>query len=435
MRSLSDTIVAPITALGGAVALVRISGPRALDVAQAVANAASPSGSAQVKRVRYTTNDDGLATFFPDGKSFTGEPTVELSCHGSQASVEALVSVCIESGARPAEPGEFSYRAFMNGKMDLSQAEGVRDTVAAQTELQLKQANLMRDGKFRNEVRIVRETCIAQLAAIDASTDFSEEIGEVDLPKASSELCLAEARLKALLSSVESARAIRDGVTVAIVGRPNVGKSSLLNAVSGRDRAIVTDIPGTTRDTLEEVVNVHGVVVRFIDTAGLREALDMVERLGVERSFEALENAHHVWFVYDSSTGWTPEDEALCRAIQGSATYIANKIDLDSTSIDLKEGAIPVSAVTGAGIADLLLALVPFTEGSEVPLPNQRQAPLLARALEAVTAAKETFCGPIPTAVAATELMAAIRILGEITGETASPDMIERVFHDFCIGK
>lgn len=410
-----------------------------------------PFKAGHARHVHYVTGDDGLATAFEEGHSYTGEQTLELSVHGSPVSVQALIEACLGAGARMAEPGEFTYRAFMNGRLDLSRAEGVRDTVRAQTDAQLRQANLLREGGLRAEVSDLRETLVGVLAAVEASTDFSEEIGDVDSEAALERLSSVKDKLDNLYISSKSARIVREGLTVAIIGRPNAGKSSLLNAIVGADRAIVTPVPGTTRDTLEETVCVHGVPVRLIDTAGLRETQDTVEMLGVQRSKDALANADQVWYVFDATVGWGSEDASALAEVDRPTTLVANKCDLLDPSRDLatastlagpdtgKGRLVSVSAVTGDGIAGLLGSLVALETGgpseSPVALPNRRHAPLLQEAAVAVQEAIETLTRQVPDDLAVVHLRAAVRSLGEITGETAAPDIIERVFHDFCIGK
>ncbi len=428
----SDTIVAPITAVGGAVAVVRVSGPMAWEVASKVF---SPWPSPVVPRSAlygvYDHGDDGLANPFAEGHSYTEEESVELSVHGSPASVGALIESCIAAGARMAEPGEFTLRAFMNGRIDLTQAEGVRDTVNAATDSQLRQANLLRDGALRDQVRAIRNDVEGILASVEASTDFSEEVGELDRSQALHLCSDVRADLLRLLDGAMAARVIREGVSIAIVGLPNAGKSSLLNAVLGADRAIVTEFPGTTRDTVEERVSLGGLLVRLIDTAGLRTTADPVESFGVERSRFALENADVVWYVYDASVGWTPEDEEAWRTIERPAIGVANKSDLAAG-----DRGIEVSSILGTGIPVLTDATLGVIGANEKgALVNARHAPLLQEALCAIDRVAVTLTNRVPDDLAAVDLQAAIRALGEVTGETTPPDIIDRIFRNFCIGK
>ncbi len=434
--SVDEAIVAPITAVGGAVAVVRVSGRGAWRVASGVfAPWPDPVVARRALYGRFVHGDDGLALPFAEGQSYTGEEAVELSVHGSPASVRALLEACRAAGARPAEPGEFTLRAFMNGRMDLTQAEAVRDTVEAQTDAQLRHANLLREGALRDRVRAVRDEAVGVLAAVEASTDFSEEVGDLDRPAARARLARARTRLAELLATADAGRLLRQGATIAIVGLPNAGKSSLLNAVVGAERAIVTPIPGTTRDTVEEVVEIGGLPCRLIDTAGLRETDDEVERLGVARSVQALASADLVWHVFDLGQGWTAEDQAL--TTDRPTLCIGNKADLPAAAGLLPEGALSVSALTGGGIEDLLRETARKFDhaASAGPTVAPRHSPVLAEADRALAGAEETLSQPVPDDLAAVELRQAVRLLGEVTGETTPPDVIERVFRDFCIGK
>lgn len=429
----TDTIVAPITAMGGAVALVRLSGDQSWAIGQAVFKGSKTEFKPRIATYgQFITGDDGLLTPFANSASYTGEPSIEMSVHGSPASVQALIDACIKQGARIADPGEFTLRAFLNGKIDLTQAEGVRDTVEAQTKTQLRQANLLREGNLREQINAVRDRLIGVLAAIEASTDFSEEVGDLDTAKSLAQLETASVEITRLLETAESARIARHGITIAILGLPNAGKSSLLNAVLKSDRAMVTDIPGTTRDTIEECVSINGLYCRLIDTAGIRETNDPLEILGIQRTKQAIQNADIAWYVYDSQKGWQQKDEEAAKAIHSKVAIIANKCDLSHNN----DKGISVSATTGEGLADLLSTVSDSTKNTSIPpLINQRHTPLLEEANQAVERSVLTISSDTPDDLAVVDLQAATRLLGEITGETTPPDVIDRIFHDFCIGK
>ncbi len=429
MHALTDTIVAPITAVGGAVAVLRLSGSNAWRIAQAVSGATPIPGGARY--VRYRHGDDGIATLFAKGRSYTGEEVAEISCHGSAVSVRTLVESCIGAGARPAMPGEFTLRAFMNGRLDLTQAEGVRDTVEALTGAQLRQASLLRSGALLREIRALRERLIGSIASIEASVDFSDEVGELDREALAAQIAVVESEVAALLGSAAGARLVREGLTVAIIGRPNAGKSSLFNRVLRSDRAIVTAQPGTTRDTLRETIEHEGMAVTLLDTAGLRPASDEVERIGVARSMESAQGADVVWHVFDATQGPDGGDGDL--ATQRPTILVANKSDLLADGVRSKAG-IPVSALTGDGIPALLRATVGTVE-SGPGLVNSRHRPLLEEAALALRDASQGIADGVPDDLAAVCLHSAVRCLGEITGEAASPDILQRVFQDFCIGK
>lgn len=430
MASHFDTIVAPITGAGAAaVATIRLSGPEAWQVASAVFSPWAPE-PLKATYGRYRHGDDGIALPFSEGHSYTGDESVELSIHGSTASVRNLMESCIRAGARMAEPGEFTQRAFLNGRIDLTQAEAVRDTIDARTDAQLRLANLQREGLLRRRVSAMTHSIGKVLAAVEASVDFSEEIGELDRPSAIASLDAISTEIAELLATASISRILRQGLRVAIVGPPNAGKSSLLNAILGSERAIVTEIPGTTRDFVEEQIEVEGFPVVLIDTAGLRESKDRIESLGIQRSRAIAAGADHVWFVYDATTGPTADDKALVASF-ASATLVANKCDLTPP-----DQGIAVSARTGEGISELLMAL-PIDQDiahREVAV-NPRHSALLEQTRQSLDVAMATLRSNRPTDLVSVLLQDSIQALGQITGETASPDMISRIFADFCIGK
>ncbi|MBX7133209.1 MAG: tRNA uridine-5-carboxymethylaminomethyl(34) synthesis GTPase MnmE [Fimbriimonadaceae bacterium] len=434
-----DTIVAPITGPSrGAVAIVRLSGDEAWRIGRVVfPSLPLEPESHRVVYGHYVHGDDGLALPFAEGHSYTGEESVELSLHGSPASVRLLIEACIAAGARLAEPGEFTIRAFMNGRIDLIQAEAVRDTVESLTDAQLQAANLLREGKLSRKVRTIRDLLLTSLATLEAHVDFEEEIGPLDRDQLTQAMTEAVNRLDRLLATARSGAILREGLRIAIVGRPNAGKSSLMNHLLGRDRAIVTAIPGTTRDTLEETVDLGGVPCVLIDTAGLRATNDEVESMGVERTVASVKSVHAVWFLYDGTQGWTREDQALLDGLEiepERLLKIANKADLVETH---GEG-MWISALTGTGcqgLAEWVQDQAEITEVGDLVAINARHEPLLREARSALTQALDTLTHGGPDDLITVGLSAAIRHLGEITGETASEDMIDRIFHDFCIGK
>ncbi len=429
MKPFFDTIVAPITGPGpAAVAVVRLSGPEAWMVASEVFG--SWPLVVEPRKATYghfVHGDDGLVLPFEEGHSFTGEQTVEMSIHGSRASVRGLVDSCLKLGARMAEPGEFTHRAFLNGRIDLTQAEAVRETVDSQTERQLKLANLIRDGALRRRVDAIRDGVVKLLVAVEASTDFSEEIGELDQAATDADLASLIQELERLLQTSTTGWVVRNGLRIAIVGPPNAGKSSLLNALLGADRAIVTAIPGTTRDYVEEMADFDGLPVVLIDTAGLRDSQDEVEALGIQRSRAQAAAADLIWYVYDASIGLFEGDLLGFE----TAVRIGNKCDLGRLG-----NGLFVSALTREGLDQLVRStLERFDSTVDVPLVNVRQRDLLASAREALLSARTTLASNSPDDLLAVDFRDAAESLGEITGETATPDVIERIFHDFCIGK
>lgn len=434
--SLTETIVAPITALGGAVAVIRVSGPDSAGVGRQVFRGFPHS--AEPRRCYYgefLNGDDGLGVMFEEGASFTGEQSIEFSVHGSAASVDSLVRACLDAGCRMAEPGEFTLRAFMNGRIDLSQAEGVRAAVEASTAQQVKMAGRLRAGDLRGEVGAIREACLAVLASVEAHTDFSEELGDFDCDGGLQSVQAAKVLVDRLLSTQPIARLRWNGASLAIIGLPNAGKSSLLNILLGEERAIVTPIAGTTRDTVEETVVIGTIPVRIVDTAGLRETPDTVESIGVERAKAAAKSADLVLYVYDVSAGWSAEDELLLADLQGEVVLVANKLDLG----DAGGHGIRVSCLTREGLVRLTSQIEERLGGDRLEADGylvDRHYELLGRVREILVEVETTFGGSeLPVDLASVHLRQAIRLLGEITGETASADLVSEIFSRFCLGK
>ena len=433
----SDTIVAPITASGkGAVALVRLSGPDAHRFAFQIC----PNAGGEMRHAYYTNIqtqgaklDDGICTLFDENASFTGEYVAEISCHGSPHIVAEIVQESIRLGARFARSGEFTERAFLSGTMDLSQAEAVREAVESVTAMQARRSGLVRSGLLFERITEIEESIGRAIASIEAVVDFSDEVGELDRVATLSTIAEASAKVQALLAGVPVSRLLRNGLRVALVGRPNVGKSSLLNALLGVDRAIVTDIPGTTRDTIEEAASIRGYPVVLTDTAGLRNTDDTVEALGVQRSRAAIEAADVVLLVFEAPAGITADDRVVAESIGREVTWVANKSDLGSFDGE----AIPASAIEAGGVdalADSIAAR--FESAPEEPLANDRHEPDLVAALEACLKASETLTNQsVPVDLACVDLYEALDRLGRITGRSAPDEVIQRVFAEFCIGK
>lgn len=429
---LDDAIVAPITGLTrAAVAVIRVSGPEAWRIASELM--VSPPGVIESHRAYYgrlVGVEDGIVLFFAEGRSYTGQESAEISVHGSPASVRLVVEQCVRAGARRAEPGEFTWRAFANGRIDLTQAESVRDTIEAETDAQLAVAKIGRYGGLKEQVQLAVRFLMSVLASAEAHVDFSEEIGEPDLGAWRRQLSSAHAIVNRLESSAHAGQILRRGLRIAIVGRPNAGKSSLLNALLRSDRAIVSSTPGTTRDFIEEKAEIGGLPCVLIDTAGLRETGDEIEAEGVQRAREAILGADFVWYVFDAAAGWTPEDEDLLRETGSNALVLATKSDLATA-----DRGLSVSSLTRAGLEELqkwVRDQAPPLDSA--PIRERHEEPL-ARAEGAIRLAEDAIENDLPYDLIATALREAIDGLGEITGETASADMIERIFADFCIGK
>jgi len=428
-----DTIAAPITGPGpAAVAIVRLSGGEAWSIGERLFDRwPDPVRPLVVTYGRFFHGDDGFVVPFEAGRSYTGDQTVEMHLHGSSESVRQMLGAAFALGARPAEPGEFTLRAFLNGRIDLTQAEAVRDTVEAVTKTQLRAANRARSGGLRQRLEGLSDRLIGVLAAIEASVDFSEEVGPLDRVSAVAKLGEIGSELEEMIRRAAAGRILREGYRIAIVGLPNAGKSSLLNALLGADRSIVTEVPGTTRDYVEERADFDGIPVVLIDTAGLRETDDVVEKIGVDRARTLAADANEIWYLYDAAKGWTDADESTRANLDGEVVLLANKSDIAGDP-----RGFPISARTGLGLPDLI-ARTKTRAGleEEAPYVNDRQRSGLTAALAGVQSAMEVLRSPRPDDLASVSLREALHAIGQVTGETASPDMVERIFRDFCIGK
>ena len=448
-----DTITAICTGAGGAIAIVRLSGPESLQCASKTWATRAAKGLSRENARRmilgHSSFDDGetvLAVYMPGPHSYTGEDVVELHCHGGAAAPKRLLEAVIRSGARMAAPGEFTRRAFINGRMDLTQAEAVADLIASKSASALSLAERQASGVLGKAVKAIRESLLDALAEIESRLDFPEE----DIPwRPAAELAkgIASCEEKAakLLKSRLDGTVLREGVRLVIAGRPNVGKSSLLNALLGFDRAIVSATPGTTRDTIEESASLRGIPVRLTDTAGLRESHDEIESLGVERSRKSLSGAEAVLWLLDASSETPGEEVAHMRENlpKGlSAIAIWNKADLRKGDAPLPETEIPsvlVSATTGEGLQQLLDLFAKTVWGSESHAEPEmavsaRHSSLLEEAIPALADTRMEIEAE-HWELAASSLRSAIRNLGEITGEDATLDVLDSIFSRFCIGK
>ena len=447
-ESILDTIAALATPLGrSAIALVRVSGDRARDVLSRLAPHAGAFPPRRPRLVLLTDSegepiDEGIATLFAAPSSFTGEDVAEISVHGSPVVVERLLRAVVAAGARPARPGEFTERAFRLGKMDLVRAEAIRDLIDSRTEAAARASVRRMEGALSTRLEGAREDLLSAAASLTATIDFSEDVGEAVDPEAVARLSSARDALARLSASYDTGRLLSAGCRVAILGRPNAGKSTLFNALLGTARAIVTDVPGTTRDALEATVDVRGVPVELVDTAGLRETDDRVERIGVARAREEGERAAAVLYVFDAAEGWSEEDRAALAAFNGKpVAVVANKIDR------LPEGAeIPNAALALCGLAPdagaRLHALVGRTVAADVTsdfdsevLGTLRQRDLVDRARSAAAGAIDALGRGDSPEYAATHVEAALAALADVFGETTSQDVLDRIFSTFCIGK
>ncbi len=445
-----DTIVAPATPVGrSAIALVRLSGPESARILRALAPGLPAEPRLRPRRPYLATLRDSageaidsvLLTFFAGPASVTGEDVAELSVHGSPAVVERVLQAAVAAGARPARPGEFTERAFRSGKIDLVRAEAVRDLIDAKTATAARFSARRLEGGLSRRLDAVREDLLFAAAALSAAVDFSEDVGtEVD-SSALSRLESAERELGRLAATYRTGRLLSGGCRVAILGRPNAGKSTLFNALVGSARAIVTDIPGTTRDALEALVDVRGIPVTLVDTAGLRESEEPVEKLGVARAREEAVRADAILYVFDASAGFSAEDaSALARVAEKPRILVANKTDRTPAG-PLPEDASPLCGLSpdaGARLSELLAVVIAGdirTEETSEVLGSLRQRDLIDRAREA---AAQTFSalerGDSPE-YAVTHCPAALDALADVTGETTTEDVLARLFSTFCVGK
>jgi len=446
----NDTIAA-VCSGPGAVGVLRISGDAAREVAERVF-----SGKLNTpRRMVYgafldagkTVIDRGLAVWFEAPHSYTGEDVVELHCHGSAVAMATILESCFFAGARAAKPGEFTRRAFLAGKMDLTQAEAVVDLIEAETVSAAKSAAAQLSGEIGRGIQGLRSKLLDIAATFSAFVDYpDEEIEELGLPETARELDDVAGKLFALSASYAQGRILKDGVKTALLGRPNAGKSSLLNALVGYDRSIVTETAGTTRDTVEESALLGDVRLRLVDTAGMRETEDAIEREGVERSISAAEQADLLLCIFDGSRPWSDEDGRVLTAARGKcAVAVVNKSDLKQ-EMDLEnlaefgENLVKISTKDRTGFDTLVDTVSRILAVKTMPcdgslITNARHAAAVKDAAERVTHAVQALRDGLTPDVAVGEVEAAIMLLGEVTGETANDAVLTRIFERFCVGK
>lgn len=452
-----DTIVAISTATGeGAIGIVRLSGPQALCIANALFAPSRKGRALSSHRMRHgyivappgsERVDEVLCCYMAAPNTYTRQDVVEIYCHGGVAPQRRVLALCIAQGARLARPGEFTYRAFMSGRIDLAQAEAALDVIRAKTEHAERIAVEHLQGSLSRRVGILRERILALACHMEAWLDFPEEdIAPSSQAQIMSELGALKDELEALSRGYEQGRLYREGVRAAIVGKPNVGKSSLLNALLDIERAIVTELPGTTRDVIEEYLDIEGLPIRIMDTAGLREAHDLAEKEGVRRSLAALEGADLALAVFDISAPLSMEDREVLERIRGrNAVVVLNKCDLGEHAGELLEHAegmptVRMSAKTAQGLDELRAAILSAclkghgNVGDAVLVTNLRhKAALEASALSIARTLAALEAEPLE--IAAFELRQAMDKLGEIVGEISTDEVLENIFSQFCIGK
>jgi len=443
-----NTVVALSTPRGrGALAVIRLSGPQAISIVQQMARVdsfeARHATLSQLRTADEEILDQVLVSCFPSPHSLTGEDVVEISCHGSPAIVRRIIDTTLALGAVLAGPGEFTLRALSNGKINLAQAEAIRDLIAAQTEAAVKQAARQLNGELSNALDPFKEKLIEVIVLLESALEFVEDdLPAPQLNQIEQTLRLVAAGVDQLSASYSAGRLLRDGARVAITGRPNVGKSSLFNSLVRSERAIVTDVPGTTRDTLSESIDIGGVPVLLTDTAGLRETSDNIETLGIERTHRAMSDADLVLLVIDGSSEVGPEDRDLLERTADSAPLVVvNKCDLPSFARCVPEvDAINVSARTGEGLPALHDAILSRlnsagTGDGSLLITNARHYDLLCSAKRELDLGRACLVDRRSEELVLAPLHNALRLLGQITGETTTEDILSEIFATFCIGK
>ena len=477
-----DTICAPATVPGtGAISVIRVSGPEALTIADKVISCRkgniSEAAGYTIKFGTVSDNsgavlDEVLASVFRAPYSYTGENSVEISCHASSYIVSSLMQLLYEAGARAAEPGEFTQRAFLNGKMDLAQAEAVADVIASQNAASHRIAFKQMKGGFSSELRSMRGELLELVSLMELELDFSEEEVEfADRTRLDSLLEKIIAHVSRLIDSFRLGNAIKTGVPVAIAGATNTGKSTLLNALLGEDRAIVSDIHGTTRDTIEETLNIDGILFRFIDTAGLRETDEVVEKIGIERTFKKISEASIVIAMVDLTRDFTSTFETIREIVEKVdfetqilifllnktdisevnknviiENYIVSAIDDKVNTFDYTENPknrakiIRTSAKFGTGITELRKYLADsqrdlLTDSDTTLVTNQRHAQALSDARTSLLRVREGLASGLPTDLASQDIREAIYHIGSIVGEISTDEVLGNIFANFCIGK
>ena len=457
----NDSIVALSTPPGrSGIGVIRLSGPDSLPILRKMIDSESLDPQPNLLTLRNIIDpfsgeilDQALVCFFKAPQSFTGEDVVEFHCHGSPILLRTIIDLLLRLDARLAEPGEFSLRAVMNGRLQLTEAEAIRDLIDAQTEAAAKQATRQLKGEISHRLQPTKEGLLRIIVRLESSLEFVEddwpEVEQEDIERA---LQILRIELRLLAETFGKGRLLHDGLTVALVGRPNVGKSSLFNMLLGHGRAIVTEIPGTTRDTIAEPIAVDGVPISLIDTAGIRAAADRIESMGVDRTRRAAADADLLIVVVDGSEPLSDEDSLVFEDVANKLHIVAiNKSDLSTFSPaviskdvgkvdDHRVTTVSVSALTEAGLADLRAAILkPFVNGTGVSegllITNARHHDLLLRCVEAIQSSEELVRNRASEELILVGLHNTLRYLGEITGETTTDDILGQIFATFCIGK
>ncbi len=459
---LDDTIAAIATAPGiGGIGIIRVSGPEACDVVNRIFHSKQsvPLGDRQTRTIHYghivhpktgKTLDEVIVVLMKGPHSYTAEDVVEIQCHGGFVSVREILKVLLSEGVRQAEEGEFTKRAFLNGRIDLTQAEAIIDIIDAKTEQSLEVAVNQLDGTLSKYIRALRDELIAMIAHLEVTIDYPEEdIEEVSAQEVRTGLEPILEKMDTLLATAQRGKLLRDGVMVSIIGRPNAGKSSLMNALLREDRAIVTNIPGTTRDSIEEFLTIQGIPVRLIDTAGIRETEDIVESMGVEKARQYLDKADIVVLVIDGSKPLEPEEQELLQLIANRPSIIfLNKADQmqcimkeEIAALGTFTEIVTISAAQGEGMDEMAKVITSLVQGGSVQasheamLSNVRHITLMEQAKSSLDQSILAIDSGMPIDLIVTDIRAAWELLGDITGESLRESMVDELFKRFCLGK
>ena len=457
---MNTTIAAISTAVSASgIGIIRISGPEAMDVISRIYR--SKGGKKKIKEVPTHTIhygyiydgeeivDEVLVMVMPAPKTFTGEDTVEIDCHGGVYAMNRVLETVLKNGAKIAGPGEFTKRAFLNGRLDLSQAEAVMDVIQAKNEYALKSSMSQLKGSVQKTIKEIRSDLIYEIAFIESALDDPEHISLEGYPQKLHGIVEKEQKsIEELLKTSTDGKIIREGIETVIVGKPNAGKSSLLNLLVGENKAIVTDIEGTTRDILEEYITLHGITLKIVDTAGIRETEDVVEKIGVSRAREVAKGADLVLYVVDSSTPLDENDEEIIEMLKDrkaivlyNKTDLASAVSMEALKEKINHPLIPISAKEETGIAQLADTIKSmFFSGKisfndEVYITNARHKEALEEAADSLAMVKQSIEDGMPEDFFSIDLMAAYGSLGKITGEEVGEDLVNEIFSKFCMGK
>ena len=455
-----STIVSIATAPGiGGIGIIRMSGEKTFEIIEKIFKPKNPQKIEDIKgySIKYGNIIDGeeiidevLVSYFKAPKSYTTEDMCEINSHGGNIVEKKILEICLKNGAELAEPGEFTKRAFLNGRIDLAQAESVIDVINAKSEKEMQSGIKQLEGFLSKEIKQIKQEILDVLVNVDVTIDYPEyDVPEVQENEIGKMLESIDIKLKKLEKSFDNGKIIKEGIKTAIIGKPNAGKSSLLNAILKENRAIVTNIEGTTRDTIEEFVTINGIPLKIIDTAGIREAKDEVERIGITKSIKEAEEADLIIAIFDSSKELTNEDQEILKMIENKKVIILlNKMDLDSVVkenderlIKVTKNILKISALNKEGIENIYEKISEMFNLNEINLDNNilitnvRHKNIISKAIENVKKSNEALKMNMPIDIIAIYLKEILEDLGEITGEVVTDDIINEIFSKFCLGK